>query len=309
MKLKKNPLIKLFLELKILKEENLLLFHLGTRDIEEIKVLMDKESECLILDQCVEDLNDYYSLNENYSKEEHFTLIKDKYVETPPLEDDYRRYSFYNKFLKDSSILDFGCGKGGFLRLLKENNISQNLKGLELNKKNNENINLGGIECLFDLTNTTEKFDFIFLNHVFEHLDNPVGILKDLISRLNKEGKIIIEIPHGNDFLIKRSGLNSFRKFTFWSEHLCLYTEKFISSLFEKINLDEYTIFYKQRYDLNNHLNWFKEGKPGGHNKKIFKGHILDDYNSNLIKNCETDTLMIVIGEKSKVFCDNLIKS
>ena len=68
MKLKKNPLINLFSELKILKEENLSLFLSGTRDIKEINVLMDKESECLILDQCVEDLNDYYSLNENYSK-------------------------------------------------------------------------------------------------------------------------------------------------------------------------------------------------------------------------------------------------
>jgi len=306
MKLKKNPLIKLFTELKILNIENLSLFHSGTRDIRQINVLIDKESECLILDQCVEDLNDYYSINENYSKEEHYTLINGINEKTPSLEDDQRRYSKYNKFLNDSSILDFGCGKGGFLSLLKKNNISQNLTGLELNKKNNRNINLDGIKCIFELTDSNEKFDYIFLNHVFEHLDNPVGVLKDLVSRLNKNGKLIIEIPHGNDFLIKRADLKSFKDFTFWSEHLCLYTEKFITSLFEKINLEDYTIFYEQRYDLNNHINWFKESKPGGHNKKIFNGQILDDYNRNLIKNCETDTLMIVIGEKSKMFCDNL---
>lgn len=129
MKLKKNPLINLFSELKILKEENLSLFHSGTRDKKEINVLMDKESEFLILDQCVEDLNDYYSLNENYSKEEHYILIQDTYEKTPALEDDRRRYFMYYKFIKDSSILDFGCGKGGFLQLLQENNISQNLKG------------------------------------------------------------------------------------------------------------------------------------------------------------------------------------
>lgn len=82
-----------------------------------------------------------------------------------------------------------------------------------------------------------------------------------------------------------------------------------MTSFLKKINLDDYTIFYEQRYDLNNHLNWFKEGKSGGHNKEIFKGQILDDYKRNLIKNCETDTLMIVIGGKSKEFCDNLIKS
>ena len=82
-----------------------------------------------------------------------------------------------------------------------------------------------------------------------------------------------------------------------------------IERLFKKMDIDEYTISYRQRYDLNNHINWFKEGKPGGHNKKIFNGQILDDYNKNLIYNCEADTLMVVIGEKSNVFCANLFKN
>ena len=213
MNLKDNPLIKLFSRVNLINETDLKLFHKGTRDIKEITVLVDKESDSLILDKCVQDLDEYYSLNENYSKDEHFTLVENEYLKTPPLEDDYVRYGLYKEFLKNTSVLDFGCGKGGFLKLLKENNISNDLTGLELNQTNNKNINLEGINCLFDLNNSELKFDFIFLNHVLEHLENPISVLTDLLSRLNNKGKIIIEIPHGNDFLIKKSGLVSFKDF------------------------------------------------------------------------------------------------
>jgi len=309
MKLKNNPLIKLFSEIDLINETALELFFKGTRDIKEINVLIDKESDALILDKCVHYLDEYYSLNEDYYKEENTTLIDGVYLNTSPLEDDCVRHNLYKEFLKNSSILDFGCGKGGFLRLLKENNVSNDLTGLELNQTNNKNINLGGINCLFDLNNSVSKFDFIFLNHVFEHLENPINVLTDLMSRLSNKGKMIIEIPHGNDFLIKKSGLDSFKKFTFWSEHLCLYTEKFIRSLFNKLNINEYHISYRQRYNLNNHINWFKEGKPGGHKIEIFEGEILEDYNKNLIRNSQTDTLMIVIGQNSKKFSNNIFKN
>ena len=309
MKLKNNPLINLFTEHNIIKETDLELFSKGTRDIKEINVLIDKNSDTLILEKCINDLDEYYTFNQDYSKDEDTTLIDDVYINTSPLEDDYVRYNLYKESLTNKSILDFGCGKGGFLRLLKQNNVSNDLTGLELNQTNNNNINLGGITCLFDLKNSVSKFDFIFLNHVFEHLDNPIKVLKDLTSMLSEKGKIIIEIPHGNDFLIKNSGLDSFKNFTFWSEHLCLYTEKFVRNLFSKLNINEYHISYRQRYNLNNHINWFKEGKPGGHEIKIFEGKILEDYNKHLIRNSQTDTLMIVIGNNCERFSNNIFKN
>ena len=309
MKLKNNPLIKLFSQLDVIKETDLELFYKGTRDVKEINVLIDKDSGALILEKCIKNLDKYYSLNQDYSKNENTTLINGVYINSSPLEDDYFRYNLYKESLINNSILDFGCGKGGFLKLLKENNVSNDLTGLELNQTNNKNLNLGGIPCLFDLKNSVSKFDFIFLNHVFEHLDNPIKVLNDMIYRLNDKGKIIIEIPHGNDFLIKKSDLDSFKNFTFWSEHLCLYTEKLIGKIFSKLNINEYHISYRQRYNLNNHINWFKEGKPGGHKIEVFEGKILDDYNKHLVRNSQTDTLMIVIGDSSEKFSEKIFKN
>ena len=45
MKLKNNPLINLFTEHNIIKETDLELFFEGTRDIKEINVLIDKNSD------------------------------------------------------------------------------------------------------------------------------------------------------------------------------------------------------------------------------------------------------------------------
>jgi len=304
MKLIKNPLINIF-ENKIINKENLSIYFKGTRDVKDINVLIDKETGSLILDKSIDDLEKYYLENEIYSNEENITIIDENLIESPsPLEEgDMRRYEIYKDYLLDASVLDFGCGKGGFLKNLKNNNISKNLYGLELNQVNNRNINSIGIKCVSHTHELNTKFDYIFLNHVFEHITEPINVLRNLIKILKKDGKIIIEIPHGDDFLIKKSNLQSFKKFTFWSEHVCLYTEKLFSKLLKEINIDEYHFSYLQRYNLNNHIHWFQNGKPGGHIiNKIYDAPILNHYENYLISKKETDTLLVVIGNKSKEF-------
>jgi 2-polyprenyl-3-methyl-5-hydroxy-6-metoxy-1,4-benzoquinol methylase len=46
-----------------------------------------------------------------------------------------------------------------------------------------------------DFPASTEKFDVIFLNDVFEHVTDPVGVLSDLRSRLVPRGKVFIDTP------------------------------------------------------------------------------------------------------------------
>ena len=303
----KNPLIPLFESFKILDIEKIELFHKGTRDVKQINVLIDNDSGSLILDKCVEDLDDYYLNNTNYTLEEQKTLLSENLIDTPPLEDDIRRFELYQNELKDLNILDFGCGKGGFLKKIKQQNISNNLTGIELNKINRKNINLYGIDCFSKLEETKNKFDLIFLNHVFEHLTNPIDIIKKIKNYTTDSGKIIIEIPHGNDFLIKKSNIIPFKDFTFWSEHICLYTEKLIRKLFNKIEINDFHISYYQRYNMNNHINWFNNKNPGGHtNCKLYDEPILKQYNKYLKEKKMTDTLMIVIGENSKEFSNKI---
>ena len=70
------------------------------------------------------------------------------------------------ELIKGSKILDFGCGRGGFIQLTKE--ISERSVCLELNEVNRDYLNNIGIQCVSTLSELNEdKFDLITLNHVF----------------------------------------------------------------------------------------------------------------------------------------------
>ena len=298
MKLKKNPLINLLINNNLISNNHLEIYHKGTRDIKEINVLLDANSGSLILENCIEDLKNYYDENKIYSSKKDETLLNNSLITTIPLEDDIRRVEMFSKILNDKKILDFGCGKGGFLRKIKEDGISNNIFGLEINKKNRKNINQLGINCYETIDENLYEFDFIFLNHVFEHLENPISILENLFKILKIDGHLIIEIPHGNDFLIKNSEIVSFKNFTFWSEHICLYTKPLMKKILSHLKIKNYQISFFQRYCMNNHFYWFKEGKPGGHKKyNIFNDSIDKSYKKNLINIEKSDTMFIVIGQ------------
>ena len=97
---------------------------------------------------------------------------------------------------------------------------------------------------------------------------------------------LIIEVPHANDFLISEYNCNEFKKFTFWSEHLILHTEKSLLNLLNKVGFSNIEITYYQRYNIFNHLNWLFNGKPGGHKNNIYNDkELIDTYNNFLIKN------------------------
>ena len=168
--------------------------------------------------------------------------------------------------------------------------------GIELNEslithmKNEENIKI--YKNINDIPNEI-KFDCIMLNHVLEHLYDPMDILNKLKLRMNKKTLLIIEVPHANDYLIKMN-CESFKKFTFWSEHLILHTEETLNILLKKVGFTKRVeIKYYQRYNIFNHIQWFNEGKPGGHKTNKYQDEMLIlSYNNFLMKNKMTDTLI-----------------
>jgi hypothetical protein len=112
-------------------------------------------------------------------------------------------------------------------------------------------------------------------------------------------GKIIVEVPHAKDFLIDFLNLETFKAFTFWSEHLILHTRASLETFLQESGFKNIVIKGFQRYPLANHLYWLSQGKPGGHQhwhylttKELDKGYA--DMLASLDK---TDTL-IAIAEK-----------
>ena len=299
----KNPIFDELIKLKLISKLNLMTLSNKTRD-KKIKVIKDLKTKIIFLEKYIT-INDYYS-SLKYKDDDRKVSKKSKRkianvktfsgnIKTPIIEDDYRRVNQFSKKLKNKDILDFGCGWGGFLRNIKN---YKSLSGVELRKECTSFIknNIQKIDISDNINSFDKKFDIITMFHVLEHIPYQTEILKVLKSKLKNKGKIIIEVPHAEDFLILQEELKEFKNFTFWSEHLILHTYKSLKSILLKSGFKNIKIQYYQRYNFSNHLGWFLKRKPGGHNfyKEIVSDKLNSSYCENLIKLGQTDTLIAI---------------
>jgi len=143
-------------------------------------------------------------------------------------------------------------------------------------------------------------YDVITLFHVFEHMKHPIKELKFIKSLMKKNSKIIIEVPHASDFLLKTLNLHEFKKFTFWSEHLILHVKKSLTTFLKLSDFDVEKVYGVQRYSLANHLHWMLKKKPGGHiHWNFMRIKILEKlYEKFLSLINQNDTLIIIARKK-----------
>ena len=150
---------------------------------------------------------------------------------------------------------------------------------------------------IFNSIEETENdfFDFVTLFHVFEHLINPIDCLIQIRNKMKKNAEILIEVPHAKDFLIEFLDLESFKKFTFWSEHLILHVKETLQIFLEKAGFKVLDVYGCQRYTLSNHLYWLSHNKPGGHIEwsKLNTLKLAQAYEEMLSLNDMNDTLII----------------
>jgi SAM-dependent methyltransferase len=93
----------------------------------------------------------------------------------------------------DTSILDLGCGNGELLFRLREIGF-RDLTGADpfLDKE----IRAPGINILkSDVFGLSGKYDLIMMNHSFEHMDEPVAVLKKVYDLLANKGCLMIRVP------------------------------------------------------------------------------------------------------------------
>tara|TARA_B100000787_G_scaffold170080_1_gene163875 strand:- start:2162 stop:3094 length:933 start_codon:yes stop_codon:yes gene_type:complete len=298
-----NPIYHELKKLKLISDKNLFKINNKTRD-KKISVFKDKKEKIIFLEKFITDTDYYSSLKykDNDRKNLKKTTKKFKYVRTmrgnikmPLLDDALRRKNQFQKLLYNKDILDFGCGWAGFLRNLK--NV-KSLCGVELRdecidfiKTNFKKINISN-----NINSFNKKFDVITLFHILEHIPNQVSTLKLLKSKLKPKGKIIVEVPHAEDFLILQDELKEFKDYTFFSEHLVLHTFKSLKKILTKAGFKKINIKFYPRYNFANHMGWFLKRKPGGHDfyNKIASASLDKAYKENLIRIGQTDTLIAV---------------
>lgn len=105
-------------------------------------------------------------------------------------------WKFVYPYLKDKRVLDIGCSDGLYLRHLSKDSV-----GIEqvsvLAKAGSKNgleiINDDVFHALGDIDNSA--FDGVLFSHVMEHVDCPIGMLREIYRTLKPNGVLVLGLP------------------------------------------------------------------------------------------------------------------
>ena len=266
-----NPVYFDLMKYNIINDNNIKVFSNKTRD-SNIKVFQDKKEKIIFLSEHKTGINYYKKVKTHDTrpvsylskKKMNYVFTSKGNIITKYLDDDRRRKNKFNKLFLGKDVLDFGCGWGNFLKMLKK---TKSKSGIEVGEAflkfiKNRNKSIVVKKSIFDFD---KKFDYITLFHVLHYLPNQIELLKNLRKYLKKNGKIIIEVPNAKDFLLSFDNFDNFKNFTLSKEQLILHTEKSLRSFVRNAGYKSIKIEFYQRYNMNNHFGWFLHNKPGGH--------------------------------------------
>ena len=291
-----NKIAKTLCDWGVCDENAIELFYPRVRDREDISVLRCKKSGVIFTSTSEHMDKSHYSDKRefpHYWKEEN---RKKAIIDS--FEDSSRRKNQFLALISNKKWLDVGAGAGGVLDLLEP--FAEKIVAVEPQQRALEALKKENYEAYSDISEVPfNDFDVITLFHVFEHLTDPQELLKIAYDKLKAGGKIIIEVPHANDFLFSFLDLEEFKKFTFWSEHLVLHNRCSLNAFIDNTGFKNIVITGFQRYNLANHLHWMKEKKPSGHIKwSMLATDELDNAYSNMLEKTDMTDTLIAIAEK-----------
>lgn len=124
------------------------------------------------------------------------------------------------KFRKNGAIniMDFGAGYGSFSTIATKSGFNTFAFDLSTDKK--DHIGSLGVNIINNFEKHHGYFDFIWVNQVFEHLSDPLGVLINLRHCLTDTGIIYIAVPDCKDIkqILKENGLSE-KLFNLLSPH------------------------------------------------------------------------------------------
>jgi 2-polyprenyl-3-methyl-5-hydroxy-6-metoxy-1,4-benzoquinol methylase len=103
------------------------------------------------------------------------------------------------KINKNATILDFGCGTGNLVAILKTKGFT-NVIGIDIDQDSIEKgKEFHNIDCLFFESNynlENKNFDVVICNDVLEHIVDVHEFLDKLVSLVNSNGILLIKTPN-----------------------------------------------------------------------------------------------------------------
>ncbi len=101
---------------------------------------------------------------------------------------------------RDDVVLDFGCGEGSLFAALRHAGFTGAFYGVELNASFGEYASRYGNATVSNSIRSREPVDLVVVNHVLEHLDDPIGTLRELGKLIKPSGHLYIDVPDAEEY-------------------------------------------------------------------------------------------------------------
>ena len=97
--------------------------------------------------------------------------------------------------LKNKKVLDIGCSNGEFLAHFGPDSLGLTIIEEEVKEGQSRGLNISLANIEDENFYLDEKFDVIFANNIFEHMQSPHNFLLKIKSFLNENGTLILGVP------------------------------------------------------------------------------------------------------------------
>lgn len=143
-----------------------------------------------------------------------------------------------NHNLMNKYVVEVGCGKGHFLKLLFLLGL-KNLQGFDPSYSNHdEKIDSLVVKKFFNKKNAGFKADFIICRHVLEHIKEPKRFLEEITKSLSERGGFYFDFPR-LEWIVENEAF-----FDFYFEHCNYFSEKAVLMLFKSIGYNSIDVGY-----------------------------------------------------------------
>lgn len=234
----------------------------GSDFVPGYKVLKCNDCGFVVLDQIVENIQEFYETEEYRARFDTQTDIA--YMQKKFDPDQNRRiHRIGIENMRNRTVADFGAGPGIFIDAIQS--VAGRTIVVEPSSRYREYLSGRGHICFpyaEELLNSGEKVDVAVSFDTIEHIVDVRSFMKNMYDSLVPGGLLVLSMPN-NDDIIRQLCKEAYEPFYYQISHVNYFDRHSTERLLKMTGFIDIEMEFLHKYNIGNLLQWYKSGKPG----------------------------------------------